>query len=95
MSPKRNGTVRDLTVEILKDIRTEMRGLRGELTELRGEVTHLREDTNRRFEAMQETMAEGFAKVNARFDHVLEFAGNYYRDHEERIRRLEAELPRR
>ena len=46
----------DITVEILKDIRDELRGvrsevhdLRGDVHDLRGEVHDLRSDTNKRF----------------------------------------------
>lgn len=38
--------VTDLTVEILKDIRTELRGLRGDVDGLRGEVNGLRGEMN-------------------------------------------------
>ena len=49
----------DITVEILKDIRDELRGVRSEFreelrgvrTELRDEIRGLREDTNQRLEA--------------------------------------------
>jgi hypothetical protein len=89
---KRNGEegqVVDVTVEILKGIREEIR--------------ELRKDTNARFEALEtattrlETATiQGFEGVHARLeitnrrlDHLIDFAGERYRDHEERLRRLE------
>jgi chromosome segregation ATPase len=40
----------DITVEILKDIRDEIRGVRSEVHDLRSEVHDLREDTNLRLD---------------------------------------------
>ena len=70
-----DGTVADITVEILRGIREELR--------------MLREDTNARFATLERATVEGFAKLESRFDHLLDFAGERYRDHEERIRILE------
>ena len=66
MAKKRNGSgeVRDLTVESLKSIRDEIRGLR-------------------------EETRTGFRAVNDRIDNLLDFSGARWRDHEERLRRLE------
>jgi outer membrane murein-binding lipoprotein Lpp len=38
----------DITIEILKDIRDDIRGVRSEVRDLRGEVHDLRSDTNKR-----------------------------------------------
>ena len=61
---KSNGNVVHLTIEILKDIRTEL--------------VLLREDTGRRFESLEgrfesleRTTAGGFAKLNARIETKL------------------------
>ena len=39
----------DITIEILKDIRDEIRGVRSGVHEVRAEVHELRSDTNKRF----------------------------------------------
>ena len=39
----------DITIEILKDIRDDIRGVRSEVHDLRTEVHDLRSDTNKRF----------------------------------------------
>lgn len=44
----------DITVEILKDIRDEMRGMRGELTELKDHA----KVTNERLEVMEHTLSD-------------------------------------
>jgi hypothetical protein len=59
-----NGDVHDLTVEILRSIRDEIR-------------------------AMREEMRVGFHGVQARIDNLVEFTGERWRDHEQRLRRLE------
>lgn len=72
------GQVYDLTVEILKSIREEVRGLREEMREeLRGVNTRL-DATNKRLDG-----------TNARIDHLVGFTRERWRDHEERLRRLE------
>ncbi len=85
MVNKRDDNVRNLTVEILKQIRAELTGLRGEVGGLREEVGGLREE--------QKT---GFKELRDRFDNLLELSGGRYRDHERRIRALERHAtPRR
>ena len=64
---KRGSGITDLTVEILKDIREELR-----------EIKKATDETNQRL-----------GRLEQRFDHLLEFAGDRYREHEERIRILE------
>ncbi len=75
MPGKRDDNVKNLTVEILKQIRAELSGLRGEM---RDEIGGLREEQK-----------SGFRELRDRFDHLLEFAGDRYRNHERRIRALE------
>lgn len=64
---KRNGGVVDLTVEILRDIRAEIR------------------ETNERLGRVE----QGLIDLRGRFDHLLEFAGERYQNHEDRLRALE------
>jgi hypothetical protein len=52
----------DITVQILRDIRDEMRGMRGELTEridrLTVQLSAHAENTNRRLETIENTLAD-------------------------------------
>ncbi len=71
--------VSDLTIEVLKDIREEMRGMRAELHEVRGEL-----------HGLNERVETGFASVNQRLDSVLKIV-----DHgelESRVKRIEDHL---
>ena len=87
----------DVTVEILKGIRDEIAGLRkdtnlrfggleGEIRELRTEMHELRSD----IDSLETATIRGFEGVAARLENIRDFAGERWRDHEERIRRLEA-----
>ncbi|MEK6606070.1 MAG: hypothetical protein AABZ30_00245 [Myxococcota bacterium] len=67
-----NGGVVDLTVEILRDIRAEIR----ESNQRLGRVEH------------------GLTEIRSRFDHLLGFVGDRYRDHEKRLRSLEQRVSR-
>jgi len=71
-----NGSMSDLTVEILKDIRAELRKQGGDLAGLRVE------------------MRERLDTLTARIENIRDFAGERYRDHEERLRGLEQRIGR-
>jgi len=43
----------DVTIEILKDIRDDIRGVRSEVHDLRTDVHDLRSDTNKRFSLVE------------------------------------------
>jgi archaellum component FlaC len=110
------GEVRDLTVEVLKDIRRELvrvnERLEGVDARLEGIDARLEgmdarfEGMDARFERMEGRLealeaglrrvereaARGFEAVSARIDHLLDFSGERWRDHEERLRRLEDRL---
>jgi hypothetical protein len=73
-----NGEVYDLTVEILKSIREELRGVRTEVIQLREEMRAELRGVNARLDG-----------TNARIDNLIEFSGERWRDHEQRLRRLE------
>ena len=90
-----NGEVHDLTIEILK-------GIRGELVKLREENVQLREEMHRGFELLSSRI-DGVSKrvdgvsrridgVSSRMDHLVEFSGERWRDHEERLTRIEKHL---
>jgi hypothetical protein len=80
-----NGSLSDITIEILKDIREEMRGMRVDLRTLTGRVDHLTE----RVDVLETSTTAGFASMNARFDNFLHFAGARQIDQEHRLERLE------
>ncbi|MBI5496707.1 MAG: hypothetical protein HY904_16960 [Deltaproteobacteria bacterium] len=78
---RKEGGPRDLVVEILRDIRKELQALNGRVDGLSGRVDDLAHET-----------AKGFADLSMRFDNLLEFSGDRYRDHEKRIHRIEKRL---
>lgn len=67
-------TIHDLTLDILKNIRDEIR------------------DTNRRLERLETATVDGFQRMEARFDNLLTFAGDRYREYGERIAACEQGL---
>ena len=101
-----NGEVHDLTVEILKGIRGELVTLRGEVVTLRGELVVLRDhvDTglqgvkdevqqlNTRVDSLERETARGFEAVTRRLEHIADFSGERWREHEGRLRKIEERL---
>jgi hypothetical protein len=81
-----DGKVVDLTVEILREIRDQLR-----LTNKRLEGVEKRLE---RLEKLQIATVAGLNDLSSRFDNLLEFAGDRYRDHEQRIRALEQRVLR-
>ena len=88
--------VSDLTLEVLKNIRTELKGLR---EDTRKEMGALREELRDEIGALREETRAGFAEVNTRLDGlnhridgVLKIVGTHYADHETRLRRIEQHL---
>jgi archaellum component FlaC len=57
------------------------------LVELRGINTRLE-----RVEARLERVENGVERVTQRLDHILEFVGEQYRTHDDRLRRIEAKV---
>ena len=76
-----NGSVADITVEILKDIRTELRALKKTTAEGFAAMNGRLDATNGRLDT-----------VVARLENLRDPAGDRYRDHEDRIRTLERRL---
>ena len=72
----------DLTVAILRSIRDELTSLR---RELRGEMSELRGEMRTGFAEVH----SGLATVTARLENIRDLAGDKWRDHEHRIKRLE------
>ena len=110
MAAKRGGgggKVVDLTVTILKDIRSELGGLkdiRAELRELRADFRELhasQERTNAQLQQLDRSSVEGFTAVakridalGARMENLRDLAGDRTRDHEERLGSAEQRLDR-
>lgn len=87
-----NGTMSDLTIEVLKSIRDEVRGLRGEVVELRGEVVELRGEVGglrNEVGDLRTEMRAGLAQVNGRLDNLIAISGSRYLDLERRVTALE------
>jgi predicted nuclease with TOPRIM domain len=90
--------VSDLTIEVLKDIRSKLGALediRGELQALNGRVDTLngRVDTlNGHVDALTDRVENGFDSVNARLDSVLKIVGGHHHQLEDRVRRIEDHL---
>ena len=84
--------VSDLTIEVLKDIREELRSLRGDLNTLTERVETGFATVNARVDALTERVETGFAGVNRRLDGVLEITGRHHTQLESRVARIEDHL---
>src|ERR1051325_1165693 len=89
----------DITVEILKDIRDDMRGVRTELREelgsVRTEIHQLRTDTNERFETVEIVLRERFETLETVRSHLAgqqRFVGRYTKAGAERESRLDGRV---
>lgn len=58
--------VKEITVEILKSIRDEIKELRKDTNNIRDEIKQLRKDTNARFEQMDRR----FEQMDSRLEHI-------------------------
>jgi methyl-accepting chemotaxis protein len=74
----------------LQEVRDGVQEVRAGLQEVRAEIRVLRED----IESLETATIRGFEGVSARLDHIVEFSGERWRDHEDRIRRLEGQAGR-
>jgi hypothetical protein len=91
-----------LTLKVLRGIRSDIQSLerrmdeRFESFETRFESLETRfVALETRFVALERTTALGFERVSERLEHIRDFAGERYRDHEARISKLEATLAKR
>lgn len=50
------------------------------------------ENTNERIDGLSTKVDTGFAEVNGRLDHMIQFMGTHHANHEQRITALEAEV---
>ncbi len=89
----------DLTIDILKDIRDDIRKTNARLDTLTEHVQVLtqRVETgfggiNQRVDALSERLETGFADVNRRLDGVLAISGGHHAELESRVRRIEDHL---
>ncbi len=96
----------DVTLEVLKNIRDDIRDLRGELRTTndrldalidRVDTLTVRVDTgfaavNQRVDLLTERVETGFGEVNRRFDGTLAIAGGHHTELESRVQRIEDHL---
>ncbi len=94
-----NGSIEHLTLEILRSIRDE-------IVTLRIDTNERFESMDKRLERLVEASVRGFTEVNERLtevnerldagnrrlDNILEFAGERYREHGQRIAALESRV---
>jgi len=90
----------DITIEILREIRDEIRdgrddrqAMRSDMAGLREEVGGLREEMNLRIDNLARLTKRGFEQLAGRLDNVLLGAhGEEHRELRHRVERLEAEV---
>lgn len=80
-----------LTLKVLQDIQSSLHDLRSETRQTNARL----ESIETRFASLEHTTAIGFQRVTERLEHIRDFAGERYRDHEVRITQLEARLEHR
>ncbi|MBI2894265.1 MAG: hypothetical protein HYY06_12000 [Deltaproteobacteria bacterium] len=88
------GKVVDLTVEILREIRDALGGTNERLERLEKTTNDRFQRLETRLERLEVATVKGFKDLRSRLDNLLDFAGERYRDHEERIRTLEQRVLR-
>jgi hypothetical protein len=90
----------------LVQLREETSGLRGEVVQLRGEVVQLRGEVvqlghdmggevaklREENQATRRATVKGFDAVTQRIDHLIDFSGERWRDHEGRLKKIEQHL---
>lgn len=81
--------VENLTVHILQGIRQELRDLRGDMNTRLYTLTERVDGLAERMDGLERATISGFEGVHRRLDSLRDVAGDHWRDHEARIRRLE------
>lgn len=81
-TPMSDDQVENLTVQILRGIRQELRDLRGDMNTRLDSLTE-------RVDGLERATISGFEGVHRRLETLRDLAGDHWRDHEARIRRLE------
>jgi len=82
----------DLTIEILKGIREEGRKTNERLEQTNARLESGLTDLSRRVGALEKATVDGFVAVTARLEHLRDFAGERYREPEQRLSRVETRL---
>lgn len=77
--------VSDLTIEVLRDIRSELRVMNGRIDDLNTRV-----ETG--LAAVEQRLEAGFGAVNQRLDSVLKIVGGHHTELDARVRRIEDHL---
>ena len=78
----------DLTVQILKQIRSELRELHGRFDTLTDRVERGFAEVNARIDQTNARLDQ----VNVRLDNVILIVGSHHSDHEKRLARIERHL---
>ena len=81
--------VGDRLTESNRELRVEITHVRSEIGQLRNEFVESRRMTEVRFESLESAVNGGFETLGRRIDGLRDLSGSGYRDHEDRIRRLE------
>ncbi len=80
-----------LTLEVLKDIRGDMREMKGDIHEMKADMRQM----NHRMENVEgelKTLTKEVKTLNGRFDHFLEFGGEAHRELDRRVAKLESHV---
>jgi methyl-accepting chemotaxis protein len=89
----------DLTLEVLKDIRADIREMKGDIREMtgdiremKGDISELRSEMHDGFETLASAIVTGFAETDRRIDTVIDIAGRHHADLDTRVTRIEEHL---
>ncbi len=89
---RKKGNGRDeAAMALFHDMLTELRGINARLDRVEGEVRDLRGEVHGLRGEVHELRGEVHG-VKSRLEHVLDFVGERYRDHDERLRRVESKV---
>ena len=89
----------DLTLEVLKDIRGELRELKTDVREIKTDlhtvktdIHELRTEMTTGFEVLAKAIITGFAETERRLDSIVDIAGRHHVGLETRVARIEDHL---
>jgi hypothetical protein len=89
----------DLTLEVLKDIRSDLRELKTDVRELKtdvrgvkGELHDLRSEMAVGFQVLTNTIVTGFVETEHRLDAIVDITGRHHAALETRVARIEDHL---
>jgi hypothetical protein len=82
----------DLTLEVLKDIRTELREMKTDMRGLKTDMHELRSEMQAGFKVLADAIITGFVETDRRLDTVIDITGRHHVGLETRVARIEAHL---